>query len=395
VDASTGPARHLAGLIRREGPVSFDTFVEAALYGPGGFFASGHGAGRGTDSTGGDFITSPEVGPAFGALVAVALDRWWDALEQPDPYLVVEAGAGRGRLASDVIRAQPECVTALRYVLVERSAVLRDAQRALLRLEPADEALGPYVASVGSDAPEPVPASGPVVTSLDELPGVELVGVVIANELLDNLPFGIARYSGSGWEEVRVGLDSDGAFVEVVVPALPADAVELTRIVAGLSPAVGDRLPIPRGLDDWLRRVAATLHDGYVVLIDTMETAAGILTREPGDWLRTYRGHTVAGPALDAPGSRDLVADVVVEQLHHAAADAGFAVLTDTTQAAWLEDLGLAAMVDRGRAAWEARAAVGDLAALEARSITTQAAALTDPTGLGSHRVVILGRPVR
>jgi SAM-dependent MidA family methyltransferase len=390
----TAPAQRLAALIRREGPVPFDTFVEAALYGPGGFFASGRGAGRGVEATGGDFITSPEVGPIFGAAVAVALDRWWDALEQPDPYLVVEAGAGRGRLASDVIRAQPACLAALRYVLVERSTVLRDAQRALLRLEPSDEAFGPYVATVGSDAPEPVPASGPVVTSLDELPGVELEGVFVANELLDNLPFGIARYSGAGWEEVRIGLDAAGAFVEVIVPALPADALALARVVAGLVPAVGARLPIPRGLDDWLRRVAATLRHGYVVLIDTMDTAAGIFTRETGDWLRTYQGHAAAGPVLDAPGSRDIVADVVIEQLHHAAADAGFVVLTDTTQAAWLNGLGLPAMVDRGRALWKGRAAVGDLVALEARSVATQAAALTDPGGLGSHRVVILGRGI-
>ena len=53
---------------------------------------------------------------------------------------------------------------------------------------------------------------------------------------------------------------------------------------------------------------------------------------------------------------------------------------------------GIDAMVDRGRTLWEERAAVGDLAALEARSVASQAAALTDPTGLGSHRVVVLGR---
>jgi len=35
-------------------------------------------------------------------------------------------------------------------------------------------------------------------------------------------------------------------------------------------------------------------------------------------------------------------------------------------------------------------AAGDDLAALEARSTATQAAALTDPAGLGAHRVVVL-----
>jgi SAM-dependent MidA family methyltransferase len=234
-----------------------------------------------------------------------------------------------------------------------------------------------------------------VMTSLDELPGVEFEGVVIANELLDNLPFGIACFTDTGWAEVRVGLDDADDFVEVIVPALPADAAALDRVVAGLSPAVGDRLPLPRGLDDWLRRVAMAQRRGYVVLLDTMDTAAGLLARGFDDWLRTYRSHARGGPPLADPGSRDLVADVVIEQLRHAAVDAGFVVLADTTQSAWLEELGIAAMVDRGRTLWDERAAVGDLAALEARSVATQAAALTDPSGLGGHRVVILGRNLR
>jgi NADH dehydrogenase [ubiquinone] 1 alpha subcomplex assembly factor 7 len=379
-----GPASRLTRLIRREGPVPFDTFVEVALYGDGGFFASGRGAGR----EAADFITSPEVGTVFGALVAEALDRWWDTLEQPDPYLVVEAGAGRGRLAADVARAQPRCLPALRYVLVERSAVLRDAQRARVALEPPDEALGAYVA--GIDEPEPVLRSGPVFTSLDELPGIEIEGVILANELLDNLPFGVACFTSAGWSEVRVGLGAAGEFVEVIVPALPADAAAHERATAGLTPAPGDRLPIPRGLDDWLRRAAATMHRGYVVLLDTMDSAAGMLARGSAGWLRTYRGHAPAGAPLDDPGSRDLVSDIVIEQLHHAAVDAGFRVLADVSQAEWLEGLGLPVMVESGRAVWEERAAIGDLAALEARSRVTQGAALTDGTGLGAHRVVIL-----
>jgi SAM-dependent MidA family methyltransferase len=388
-----GPPERLSQLIHREGPVPFEVFVEEALYGPGGFFASGRGAGRGIGGeVAADFITSPEVGPLFGALVGEALDRWWDTLEQPDPYLVVEAGAGRGRLASDVLRAEPRCLPALRYVLVERSAVLREAQRMLVRLEPPDVAFGPYVA--GADAPEPVPGTGPVIAALDELPGVEFDGVVLANELLDNLPFGIGCFTESGWAEVRVGIDAAGDFVEVVVPALPSDAAALARVTADRPPVIGDRLPIPRGLDDWLRRVATTLHHGYVVLVDTMDTAAGMLDRGVSSWLRTYREHEAGGRPLVAPGSFDLVSDVVVEQVRHAAADAGFTVLAETSQAAWLEELGIRAMVDAGRRLWDERAAVGDLAALEARSRATQAAALTDPTGLGAHRVVVLARGV-
>src|SRR5690242_16780312 len=105
----------IAALIERNGPIPFDVFMEQALYGREGFFTRGGGAGR----AGRDFVTSPQVGPLFGALVARALDREWDAQGCPDPFMVIEAGAGDGRLAREVWRAQPRCITALRYVLVE------------------------------------------------------------------------------------------------------------------------------------------------------------------------------------------------------------------------------------------------------------------------------------
>src|SRR5207244_3070459 len=107
--------------------------------------------------------------------------------EEPDPYLVIEAGAGRGRLARDVLAAAPACAPALRYVLVERSPALRAEQRELLKVEPFEDALGPVVRT-DDDAPVPVTGMGPIVTALDELPAVPLDGVVLANELLDNLP---------------------------------------------------------------------------------------------------------------------------------------------------------------------------------------------------------------
>src|SRR5689334_22632426 len=177
--------------------------MEAALYDdPDGFFARGRGAGR----AGADFVTSPEVGPLFATLVARALDRSWVRLGRPDPFVVVEAGAGSGRLASGVLRAAPACAPALRYVLVERSAGLRARQRELLAVEPADEALGPFAAgSDPDDALEPVTGMGPIVAQLDELPAVAVDGVLLANELLDNLPVRVVARTAHGWDEVRVG----------------------------------------------------------------------------------------------------------------------------------------------------------------------------------------------
>src|SRR5688500_15098220 len=123
----------IAARIEREGPIRFDAYMELALYEPqSGFFASGAGAGRRSD-----FITSPEVGPLFGAVMARAVDAEWERLRRPDPFVVVEGGAGRGALAKAVLDASPACLPALRYVCVERSPVLRAAAESLLPTEPA------------------------------------------------------------------------------------------------------------------------------------------------------------------------------------------------------------------------------------------------------------------
>jgi SAM-dependent MidA family methyltransferase len=378
----------IARLIRREGAITFDRFVERALYEPGaGFFETGHGAGR----AGRDFVTSPEVGSLFGACVARALDREWRALGEPDPFVVIEAGAGNGRLARDVQRAHPACEPALHYVLVERSAALRDEQRQRLELDPADEALGPFTRTARDDAPSAVAGSGPVFVALDELPALELRGVVLANELLDNLPFGIAQRSESGWLEVRVAHEQHG-FAEVVVPAEPGDARALDAAVEGLTVPPGARLPIPRGLDRWFAECGRMLRGGALVVIDYVDDTAGLVARGAGGWLRTYRGHTRGGPPLDAPGEQDITADIAREQLAHAGRTAGFAVEADVAQAEWLRDLGIDELAESGRRTWETRAHVGDLDAIAARSRVVEAAALTDPDGLGAHRVVSFRR---
>jgi SAM-dependent MidA family methyltransferase len=360
-------------VIHREGPITFDRFMEAALYAEGGFFAAGHGAGR----SGRDFVTSPEVGPLFGACVARALDRLWHALDEPDPFLVVEAGAGNGRLAREVLRAEPACLRTLRYVLVERSAALRAEQRERLAMEPADEALGPFVLRANEDQAVPATGAGPVFTALEELPPLAAGdAVVIANELLDNLPFGIAQWDGSSWLEVRVGRREPDGFVEVLVP---------TDADLGYTVAPGTRVPIPRGIDEWWRACEGVLHRGFVLVVDYATTIDELGARP---WLRTYRAHSVGTDPLDAPGEQDITADVVSEQLDAAAP---FPRVRTDRQRDWLGALGIDELVEAGRRIWEAGAARGDVEALAGRSRATEAAALTDPAGLGAHQVFLFG----
>jgi SAM-dependent MidA family methyltransferase len=370
--------------IGREGPIGFDVFVELALYGEGGFFTGARGAGR----AGRDFVTSPEVGPLYGALVARALDGWWRAADAPDPFLVIEAGAGRGRLAADVLAAAPACATALRYVLVERSPALRAAQRDLLTVEPFEDALGPVVRD-DEDAPTPVTGMGPIVTALDGLPAVPLEGVVLANELLDNLPFRIVERRDGTWWEVRVAVDED-ALVESVVPATSELAAEADLVVA--DPPEGARVPVPTSLAGWLRDCAGALRRGRLVVVDYVATGAELVERGDTGWLRTYREHGRGAPPLEAPGAQDVTIDVPHEYLVHAAERVGFRLEVDVTQRDWLTGLEVDDLVADARRAWDARAHVGDLEAVRHRSRVTEGAALVDPGGLGAHRVLVFTR---
>jgi NADH dehydrogenase [ubiquinone] 1 alpha subcomplex assembly factor 7 len=373
--------------------------MEAALYDPeGGFFSSGGGAGR----AGSDFVTSPEVGSLFGVLLGRALDRWWDRLGHPDPFLTVEAGAGRGRLAADVLRAGPACAPALRYVLVERSAALRRAQAEHLAIEPASLALGPAAPHEPDEAPVLVPGQGPVLASLAELPAGSYTGVVVANELLDNLPFRLVeRAAGGGWLEVRVGeAPGDGGFAEVLLPAEEGLAAEADGLVGSHDVDPGARLPVQGRMGDWLGACAALLRRGAVIAIDYADEVAGLLARGPGvwgvpeetaGWLRTYRAHRRGGSPLDEPGTQDITADVCLEALRRAAVRAGLVVAEEASQAEWLGSLGVEALVAEARAAWHARQA-NDLTALAARSRVQEADALLDPAGLGGHRVIVLAK---
>src|SRR5205085_10683042 len=192
-------------------------------------------------------------------------------------------------------------------------------------------------------------------------------GVVRANELLDNIPFRLLERTADGWEEVYV----DGNQSEVLVPASvdgPPDA------------AVGARIPVQDQARDWVAGAIGRLRRGRVVAVDYADTTSSMAARSWTEWVRTYRGHGRAGHPLDDLGSADITCEVAVDQLPPPT--------TDRSQSDFLRAHGLDDLVTAARAEWRARAHIGDLTALKARSRVTEAAALTDPSGLGGFRVL-------
>jgi SAM-dependent MidA family methyltransferase len=323
-----------AAIVAAGGAIPFNQFMHISLYGENGFYTNSGKAGR----RGGDFITSPEVGPLFGTVIARALDAWWSELGSPSRFDVVECGAGPGTLARSILAAKPQCMDALRYVAVEVSA----AQRAL---HPDN------------------------IESRETMPEGPITGVVLANELLDNLPFRLFVFDGA-WLEAFVAQTPDGKFVEVLhkPTVLPSVLPETA--------ALGSRVPIQDAASAWVGSALSSIERGRLVLFDYCSTTTSEVAALPWrEWLRTYKEHERGGHYLLEPGSQDITSQVVLDQL-----PGGCEVMP---QAQFLSQWGIDDFVREGVTYWENMTGTPDIAALKMRSRVAEREALTETAGLG------------
>jgi len=320
-----------------EAPVPFERFMDRALYGPDGFYTRGGSAGRR-----GDFITSPEVGPLFGAVLARHLDDEWERIGRPDPFTVVDAGAGPGTLARSILAATPACAGALRYVAVEVAA----GQRAR--------------------HPDGVESSA-------GMPASPIDGMILANELLDNLPFRLAVFD-DGWREAFVRVEGDRWVEELGAPFDPVPDV------VPASAAIGSRVPLVDRAAAWVDAARGLVRSGSVLAIDYgVPRTAELAMRPWREWLRTYRDNERGGHYLSAPGTQDITTDVPFDQLPEPTAV--------RSQAQFLQLRGIGELVEEGKRVWAEQATRPGLEAMRMRSRVSESEALLDPSGLGGFLV--------
>ena len=349
--------------------------MELALYEPElGYYARApRRSGRA-----GDFFTSVDVGPLFGELLEIQLAEMGrltaeaadhaetrsapSARSAVKPFHLVEAGAGNGRLSSDILRAakrrDPAFYESVRLHLVDASAEARRAHAETLG-DVADR-----LASSGSALPE------------------SFEGVLVANELLDALPVHQVVMRANGLREVYV--DSATSLILREGPlSTPELAAYLERLGVALEP--GWRVEINLRAVDWMRDAARRLARGFIVLIDYGHEARDLYSAShSAGTLTTFARHRSQGPEsstetpawLEQPGDQDLTAHVDFTSVRAAAEAEGLTTIALLDQTYFL--LGLVGALE-----------LDDLKARMALKT------LIVPGGLGStHKVLILGKGV-
>lgn len=350
--------------IGTRGPLTVAEFMSIALYQPEhGYYAR---AARRTGRNG-DFFTSVDVGPVFGALLARQFGEMWRVLQDPE-FDLVEAAASNGQLARDILDAakhdDPEFYAAIRLHLVEASPAARAAQH---------EMLAPHAAKVASSAAR--------------LPHT-VHGVVYANELLDALPVHSVLMTEHGLREHYVDAQKGRLVERVGRPS--SEALEQYLAAAGVALQPGMRAEINLAALAWVTRASLALHRGFLVLIDYGHEARELYSAtHAAGTLTTFERHTsgavgaASPPWLQEPGTRDITSHVDLTSVRRTAEELGCTTLGVLDQTYFLLALGLADVVDNSDTS---------LAATRQRLALKT---LMLPGGLGStHKVMIFAKGV-
>jgi SAM-dependent MidA family methyltransferase len=318
---SSALAERIAGIIADEGDwIPFARFMELALYAPGlGYYAAG-ARKFGSD---GDFVTAPEISPMFARCLAIQARQVLEATGG----VILELGPGSGVLAADLFEElKAQGTPPANYLLLEVSPDLRERQQRLIA--------------------ERHPGHLDHFTWIDALPG-EMRGFVIANEVLDVVPFSLVHRSRGQLAERGV-IVSEAGFAWDDSPL--ADG-ELRRRAQALFPPGDEEFlsEVSLAAEGLVRTIAASLKSGVALFIDY-----GFSQREfyhpqrSMGTMRCHYRHRFHGDPFFLPGLQDITAHVDFTAMAQAAETQDADVLGYTTQAYFLISCGLAVLVSAG-----------------------------------------------
>jgi SAM-dependent MidA family methyltransferase len=316
--AVTPLARALGERIGASGPIPFAEYMRECLYHPEFGYYSKPEARRFAD-----FYTSVDVHPIFGRLLARQFAEMWDMLGRPHEFYAVEAGAGTGRLAGQILdfaaRKLPEFYGALQYVSAEQSQARREWHRENVRTHLED---GRTISA--AELPLGIPA-----------------GCVFSNELLDALPVHRVLVQRGNLREIYVNF-SEGAFTEEPGP-LTSTEIEKYFEEQHITLREGQQAEVNLEACQWIQDVGRRLDRGFIMTVDYGHEAAELYNeRHMRGTLLAYSEHRASEDFFVSPGEQDLTAHVNFTALDLWGRRAGLSRTGCVSQMAFLVALGRA-----------------------------------------------------
>ncbi|MBF2077918.1 MAG: class I SAM-dependent methyltransferase [Synechococcales cyanobacterium T60_A2020_003] len=368
-DASTSLRDHIADLIQThpDRRIPFTAFMDAVLYHPQyGYYSTQEAIG----SRRGDFVTSPNLCADFGELLAEQFREMWERLDHPNPYRLIEMGAGQGRLADDILqylqRQAPDCFEAVQYGIVERSPQLIAQQRE--RLNALTHKIQWY--------------------TWDTIPSNSVIGCFFSNELVDAFPVHQVIRQDGQLQEIYLTVDESGTWREVSDrPSTDALQAYFDRIEIDLTSDAypdGYRTEVNLAALDWLKTVGDRLHRGYILTIDYGYPAQRYYSpaRSQGTLQCYYQHQHHSDPYLHL-GQQDITAHVDFTALERQGEQGGLRTVGFTQQGLFLMALGLG---DRLLELSTPKSGL-DLQTILLRREALHG--LADPTGVGNFGVLV------
>ncbi len=312
-------AARLAERIRRNGPLRFDAFQEAALYDPdGGYYEAAGRVGRT-----GDFVTASSWHPAFARSLARVARTVRETLG--GPIDIVDVGAGEGELLgamSEALAGETIEAGGYRFVGVERS----EARRAR-GSERLSEALW--------------------VSSFEEIP--RFSGLLVAYELFDALPVRALRFDGEKLQERFVGLRREGSvrpgeFFEWKEGECPdSDALLQGLRARGAVLRPGQMLEVRPTANALALSLSKKISRGLLLVFDYGASTRNLYSAaRAGGTLEAFRAHRVTRDVLSDPGSRDITAWVDFTEIEEAFRSTGLSAARLVSQSRLLAAAGIA-----------------------------------------------------
>jgi len=366
-DSASQPAPSLSARLRQRiidtGPITFRDWMQTALYDrEGGYYCR-------TDLTHwgrkGDYRTSPERSKLFGASFARYFAQLYKQLDEPNEWLIVEAGAGAGEFAR----------TALETLQSQYPAVFKATRYIVQEISPASSSLAAERLSDFHDCVQFAPVG--------RFPFYEL-GVIFSNELLDAFPVHRVRVENGELRELYITVDDGGTF-SYVTGELSTPSLQTYFDLVGVELEEGRTAELNLEIANWFKQTVNQLGKGFIVTVDYGDEAEN-LYRSPDrreGTLRAFRKHNFQ-EVLSEPGDSDITSTIDWTYVRRIGAELGLQEVLFERQDRFLLRAG---MVEQLEAMTQRSLNEGERA-----SLRTSARDMILPTGMASSFQVLVQR---